>query len=342
MLDGSIAAPSSNVLIYATSNRRHLLPEYFSENLETRHVGEEVHPGESVEEKISLSERFGLWISFYPFTPGRLSRRRERMAASHHGVTPSARQAGGRRAAPRSDAVRACSAARAAGASRGNSRATVRPRALLARSAARRRKARFPRVTDPGERRVVRVAAAVLVRGDGKVLLAQRLPGTPYPGYWEFPGGKLEAGESARDALRRELDEELGIAVRAPHRGWCSATTIHTRTWSSISFAFSTGAASHGAETARPSPGKRRVHSMSRRYFPPMPPCSARWSCRLFMRSRWPRSSALLRFWRARRLPSSETSGLSSCATRSSAESFRARFRTSPYRLAGRRLWPRP
>ena len=68
MLDGSIAAPSVNVLIYATSNRRHLLPEYFSENLETRHIGEEVHPGESVEEKISLSERFGLWITFYPFS----------------------------------------------------------------------------------------------------------------------------------------------------------------------------------------------------------------------------------------------------------------------------------
>ena len=67
IVDGTIAAPSSNVLIYATSNRRHLLPEYFSENLETRHVGEEVHPGESVEEKISLSERFGLWVSFYPF-----------------------------------------------------------------------------------------------------------------------------------------------------------------------------------------------------------------------------------------------------------------------------------
>jgi predicted AAA+ superfamily ATPase len=68
MLDGTIAVPTSNVLIYATSNRRHLLPEYFSENLETRHIGEEVHPGESVEEKISLSERFGLWISFYPFS----------------------------------------------------------------------------------------------------------------------------------------------------------------------------------------------------------------------------------------------------------------------------------
>ncbi|HJU22792.1 MAG TPA: ATP-binding protein [Casimicrobiaceae bacterium] len=67
MLDGSIAGAASNVLVYATSNRRHLMPEYFAENLETRHVGEEVHPGESVEEKISLSERFGLWISFYPF-----------------------------------------------------------------------------------------------------------------------------------------------------------------------------------------------------------------------------------------------------------------------------------
>jgi predicted AAA+ superfamily ATPase len=68
MLDGTIAAASTDLLIYATSNRRHLLPEYFSENLETKHLGEEVHPGESVEEKVSLSERFGLWISFYPFS----------------------------------------------------------------------------------------------------------------------------------------------------------------------------------------------------------------------------------------------------------------------------------
>lgn len=60
---------------------------------------------------------------------------------------------------------------------------------------------------------IVRVAVAVLLRSDGRVLLAQRLAGTPYPGYWEFPGGKLEAGESAYDALVRELDEELGVAV---------------------------------------------------------------------------------------------------------------------------------
>ncbi|HXF47747.1 MAG TPA: ATP-binding protein [Burkholderiaceae bacterium] len=67
-LDGSVAAPADNVLIYATSNRRHLMPEYMRENLDTKYEADgEIHPGESVEEKISLSERFGLWLSFYPF-----------------------------------------------------------------------------------------------------------------------------------------------------------------------------------------------------------------------------------------------------------------------------------
>jgi len=69
ILDGSIAAATPNVLIYATSNRRHLLPEYMKENLTYTHTDDgEVHPGEGVEEKISLSERFGLWVSFYPFS----------------------------------------------------------------------------------------------------------------------------------------------------------------------------------------------------------------------------------------------------------------------------------
>ncbi len=69
ILDGSVAAATPNVLIYATSNRRHLLPEYMSENLSYQHTPDgEVHPGEVVEEKISLSERFGLWVSFYPFS----------------------------------------------------------------------------------------------------------------------------------------------------------------------------------------------------------------------------------------------------------------------------------
>jgi len=69
VLDGSVAQASDNVLIYATSNRRHLMPEYMKENLTYQHTEDgEVHPGEVVEEKISLSERFGLWVSFYPFT----------------------------------------------------------------------------------------------------------------------------------------------------------------------------------------------------------------------------------------------------------------------------------
>lgn len=69
ILDGSVSQASDNVLIYATSNRRHLLPEHIKENLSYRHTEDgEVHPGEVIEEKISLSERFGLWISFYPFS----------------------------------------------------------------------------------------------------------------------------------------------------------------------------------------------------------------------------------------------------------------------------------
>lgn len=69
ILDGSVSAAGHNVLICATSNRRHLLPEYMKENLTYTHTADgEVHPGEVVEEKISLSERFGLWVSFYPFS----------------------------------------------------------------------------------------------------------------------------------------------------------------------------------------------------------------------------------------------------------------------------------
>ena len=69
VLDGSVAAAGDNLLIYATSNRRHLLPEFMRDNLAYKHTEDgEVHPGEAVEEKTSLSERFGLWLSFYPFS----------------------------------------------------------------------------------------------------------------------------------------------------------------------------------------------------------------------------------------------------------------------------------
>ncbi len=67
VLDGSVATVSDNVLIYATSNRRHMMPEFMQNNLDTRHIDGEIHPSEAIEEKISLSERFGLWLSFYPF-----------------------------------------------------------------------------------------------------------------------------------------------------------------------------------------------------------------------------------------------------------------------------------
>lgn len=67
VLDGSMAAPSDNILVYATSNRRHLLPEFIAESLETQHLGGEVRPGDSVEEKTSLSDRFGIWLAFYSF-----------------------------------------------------------------------------------------------------------------------------------------------------------------------------------------------------------------------------------------------------------------------------------
>ncbi len=70
VLDGSVAAASENCVIYATSNRRHLMPEYMQENLDYKHVGEEIHPSETSEEKVSLSERFGLWAAFYPFDQG--------------------------------------------------------------------------------------------------------------------------------------------------------------------------------------------------------------------------------------------------------------------------------
>ncbi len=67
-LDGSLAGPGDNALIYATSNRRHLMPEFMHENLDAAYDADgELHPGESTEEKVSLSERFGLWLSFYPF-----------------------------------------------------------------------------------------------------------------------------------------------------------------------------------------------------------------------------------------------------------------------------------
>ncbi|KGS15094.1 MULTISPECIES: ATP-binding protein [Pseudomonas syringae group] len=68
VLDGSLEQAPDNVLLYATSNRRHLVPEKESDNVNWQHVDGELHPSEAVEDKIALSDRFGLWLSFYPFT----------------------------------------------------------------------------------------------------------------------------------------------------------------------------------------------------------------------------------------------------------------------------------
>jgi hypothetical protein len=121
VLDGSIAGTPDNLLIYATSNRRHLMPEYMHENQEATHIDGEVHPGEATEEKISLSERFGLWLSFYPFDQDHYLEHLRALAArvrTHAARSKSAR-------VPTRCSGRCC-AARAAAASRGSSRATTR------------------------------------------------------------------------------------------------------------------------------------------------------------------------------------------------------------------------
>lgn len=95
-LDGDLVAFSGNLLIYATSNRRHLMPDSMQDNLATRYAGDEVHPAESVEEKISLSDRFGLWISFYPFAQDEYLAVADHWLAHHgwpHGLTEEVRTA---------------------------------------------------------------------------------------------------------------------------------------------------------------------------------------------------------------------------------------------------------
>ena len=85
-LEGSVVAQSRNVLIYATSNRRHLLPEHMTDNTSAQHIDGELHEAEAVEEKISLSDRFGLWLSFYPF------KQNEYVAVTRHWTATLARQ----------------------------------------------------------------------------------------------------------------------------------------------------------------------------------------------------------------------------------------------------------
>ena len=197
MLDGSIAQASENVLIYATSNRRHLLPEYMKENLSYTHTEDgEVHPGEVIEEKISLSERFGLWVSFYPFTQDEYLT----IAAQwlrNYGVDDAGI------AAARPEAL-------VWALERGSRSGRVAMQFARDWSAQ-------ARAMTAAERTPVDVAVGVLIDAQGQFLLTSRPAGKVYAGYWEFPGGKLEAGETVEQALRRELHEELGITIGHAH-----------------------------------------------------------------------------------------------------------------------------
>jgi predicted AAA+ superfamily ATPase len=152
ILDGSIAASTPNVLIYATSNRRHLLPEYMKDNLTYTHTEDgEVHPGEVIEEKISLSERFGLWVSFYPFSQNEYLTIVGQWLSSFGVTRPPSRRRGPRRWSGR------WSAARAAAAWPTSSRATTRggvPRERRRERCAQAHRGRGRRADPPGRRRV--------------------------------------------------------------------------------------------------------------------------------------------------------------------------------------------
>ena len=266
------------------------MPEYFSENLETKHVGDEVHPGESVEEKISLSERFGLWISFYPFSQDDyLAAVAGWLAAFGVAAPKSARD--GEARAPRSPAVRA--AARLAQRPR---RVAVRARLRGRRGACRSARARSLRDRPHRSGCRGRHHAA-----DGRCCSRSARPARRTPATGNFPAASSSPANRRAHALDRELAEELGLrgaARRAVARR--SASSIRTRTSSSISFASSSGTASRSATTARRSRGRRPA----RFDVAPLLPANTLVLRALLLprstASRWPQISARPRFSRAR------------------------------------------
>ena len=265
MLDGTIAAASPNMLIYATSNRRHLLPEYFSENLETKHIGEEVHPGESVEEKISLSERFGLWISFYPFSQddylaavARVARRvrrpgaeiRARGRGAHRDALQFALQRGSRSGRVAWQFARGYAGAAALRRSR-----AARDRASCV-SASRR-----PSSCGPTARCCSRSARP-----------ARRTPATG-----SFPAASSSPARRRATRSTASSREELGID--GPPRGAVArpALRLSARARRAPFLPrLRMGRASRSATTGRRSRGRRRAHSTSRRCCPRTRSCCAR------------------------------------------------------------------
>ena len=187
ILDGSVASTGDNLLVYATSNRRHLMPEKMQDNLASSMDEDgELHPAETIEEKMSLSERFGLWLSFYPFS------QKEYLAVAegwtkHFGGEISDRWQ-----------TEALQFALQRGSRSGR----------VAYQFARDWAGRMSMTTKPTE-----VVVAVAFDKDGRFLMTSRPEGKVYAGYWEFPGGKVEAGETLEEALVREMKEELGVQV---------------------------------------------------------------------------------------------------------------------------------
>lgn len=186
ILDGSVASTGDNLLVYATSNRRHLMPEKMQDNLASSMDEDgELHPAETIEEKMSLSERFGLWLSFYPFS------QKEYLAVAegwtkHFGGEISDRW--------QTEALQFA-------LQRGSRSGRVAYQFA-------RDWAGMSMTTKPTE-----VVVAVAFDKDGRFLMTSRPEGKVYAGYWEFPGGKVEAGETLEEALVREMKEELGVQV---------------------------------------------------------------------------------------------------------------------------------
>ena len=195
-LDGSIAGTADNVLIYASSNRRHLMPELMRDNLNTRYDGDgEIHPAEAVEEQMSLSERFGLWLSFYPF------RQDDYLDIVAHwlqrfGLQPHEAA----RSACRGTAVRAAA------------RITFRPRGVAVCSSLGRRQAsrRQHRATMTSDRTPVEVAAGVLIRRDGTFSTGQSAGRKAV---------RVVLGVSRRQGGSRRIDRQRTCA-RAARRAW--------------------------------------------------------------------------------------------------------------------------
>ncbi len=260
-LDGSISTTSENLLIYATSNRRHLMPEYMQENLDTKYVGDEIHPGETVEEKISLSERFGLWVSFYPFDQDEYLE-----IVAHWLSTFSLRQKGNRAIQGRGAAVVA------------PARLAQRPRRLPVRAGLGGSPRRRLRGGQARQEKVVavEVAAAVIERPDG-VFPARAAPGGQ--GLRRLVGvpRRQDRGGRARRARARAR-----AARGTRHRGAARLSLGDPRAYlrardgaCSISSASSNGRASRRPGKDRPSSGSGRMRRSPSRCCPPTAPVLA-------------------------------------------------------------------